>query len=417
MSILTRLARQLVSFAVPGLLLAACTPAGPHLIGNPQNPYPLSSPPQIGEFVHLPTGIPVTLEQLLDVAGDARVVYFGETHDNPASHHLEVELLAGLERRHPGQMALGLEMFSRSQQPVLDRWVAGELTEKEFLQQSGWFRHWGMNFGYYRELLDLARDRHIPVIALNAEKSLVRAITTKSPAELTPEQRAELPQMDLKDPYQRAQTLAILGDHSHGKLGAEGFLRAQTLWDETMAESVARYLGSPAGESRRMLVCAGGNHIRYGFGIPRRVFRRLPVSYSLVGGREIDIPASKQDRLMNVELPEFPMVPYDFLAYLAYTDLPAPPVKLGVLFEATKEGHGLLVQKVVPDSNAARAGLRDDDVLLQLDGENLDTSFDLIYAIEQKHPGDTGRLRIQRQGKELTLEVTFQAGTAPHHGK
>ena len=408
--------RLLLPLAALGLLLlAACAPAGPQLIGNPQNPYPLTSSPKVGEFVHLPTGIPVTFDQLLNVAADARIVYFGETHDNPASHHLEVELLDGLDRRHPGQMVLGLEMFSRTQQPVLDRWVAGELTEKEFLKQSHWFSHWNMNFAYYRDLLNLARERRIPVIALNAEKSLVRDITVKSPAQLTPEQQAQLPEMDFKDPYQRAQTLAILGDHSHGKLGAEGFLRAQTLWDETMAESVARYLDSPAGENRRLLVCAGGNHVRYGFGIPRRVFRRLPLSYTIIGGREIEIPKSKQDRLMDVQLPEFPMVPYDFLAYLEYADLPSPPVKLGVMFEAAKAGPGLVVKQVVPDSNAARAGLQDGDILLQLDGADLDSSFDLIYAIEQKHPGDAGHLRLRRQGKELELDLTFKAGSA-HHG-
>lgn len=394
--------------------LAACAPAGPQLIGNPQNPYPLPAPPRVGDIVHLPTGIPVSMNQLLDIAADARIVYFGETHDNPASHRLEVKLLDGLDRRHPGGMALGLEMFSRSQQPVLDRWVAGELTEKEFLKQSHWFTQWNMNFAYYRELLNLARDRHIPVIALNAEKSLVRTITTKAPAELTPEQQAQLPEMDMDDPYQRAQTLAILGDHSHGKLAAEGFLRAQTLWDETMAESVARYLASPQGENRRLLVCAGGNHVRFGFGIPRRAFRRLPTSYTIVGGREIEIPADKQDRLMDVDIPEFPMVPYDFLAFLDYEDLPAPPVKLGVMIQPAADGPGLEIQGVLPDSNGARAGLKKGDILLQMDGADLKESFDLVYAVQQKHPGDTARLEVDRDGKPLDVNVEFRAGTKAH---
>ncbi|AMV73178.1 hypothetical protein JCM30471_15870 [Desulfuromonas carbonis] len=406
--------RQLLILSACSLLLGACAPAGPRPLGDPQNPYPLTAPPKVGEFVHLPTGLAVSSEQLLAIAGDARIVYFGETHDNPASHRLETMLLAGLDKRHPGKMALGLEMFSRSQQPVLDRWVAGELSEKEFLKESRWFEEWRFDFSYYRELLNLARERQIPVIALNAEKSLVRAIRGKSLEELTPEERAQLPEFDYGDPYQRAQTLAILGDHSHGKLSADGFVRAQTLWDETMAESVARYLNSPAGENRHMLVCAGGNHIRYGFGIPRRVFRRLPSSYTLIGGREIVIPEEKKDRLMDVELPTFPMVPYDFLAFFAYESLPQQGVRLGVMIEPAPDGKGLLVTLVQPGSNAEKAGIRKDDRLLAIDGEALGDNFDLVYAVQQKQAGERGELQVERGGERLQVEVEFAATPTGH---
>ena len=96
----------------------------------------------------------------------------------------------------------------------------------------------------------------------------------------------------------------------------------QTLWDEVMAETTANHLLTCLDGSQRMVVVAGGNHIRHGMGIPRRVFRRLPTSYLLVGTDEINIPADKQDRLMDVETPLFPMPPYDYVAYVAYEDLP-----------------------------------------------------------------------------------------------
>src|SRR3974377_1442489 len=80
---------------------AACTPAEKQLMGNPRFPYPLKTEPKVGEIVHLPTGTVVTPAQMLAVAGDARVVYVGETHDNPASHRLELQLLQGLAELHP----------------------------------------------------------------------------------------------------------------------------------------------------------------------------------------------------------------------------------------------------------------------------------------------------------------------------
>lgn len=398
--------------------LTACSHGGKQPMGDPGEPYPLQSPPKVGEIVHLPTGAAVTPAQMLSVAGDARIVYFGETHDNPASHRLELQLLQGLADLHPGRQALGMEMFARSQQPALDRWVAGELDEKAFLKESRWFDSWKMDFAYYRDLLNFARDRKIPVIALNAEKSLVQAVRSKGQEQLSAEELALVPELDLTDPYQRAMVTAIFGGHSQGEMQLEGFVRAQTLWDETMAESVARYLASPAGKDKHLLVIAGGNHVRHGFGIPRRAFRRLPLSYILIGGRETEIPADKQDRLMNVELPEFPMVPYDFVTFLAYEELPETGVRLGVMFEPAPAGRGLVVKGVLPGSNAERAGLKQGDLLLALDGEALADSFDLVYAVRRKTPGDHGALRVERQGEALELDVLFQASGGEHpHGK
>jgi hypothetical protein len=312
-----------------------------------------------------------------------------------------------------------MEMFNRSQQPVLDRWVKGELDEKSFLKESHWFENWKMDFGYYRDLLIFARDRHIPVIGLNAEKSLVQAVGKKPLEELSAEEKARLPEFDMSDPYQRGMTEGMFSGHSHGKTHAEGFLRVQTLWDETMAETAARYLASPQGKDRHLLVVAGGNHINYGFGIPRRVFRRLPTSYVMIGGSEIAIAAEKKDKpeTMDVELPEFPMVSGDFLVYLAYEALPRQGVMLGVMFEPAPSGRGLLVKEVVPGSNAERAGVKLEDLLVSLDGEALSESFDLIYALKKKHAGERSTLQVERQGKPLQLEVVYQEGELPSHGK
>ena len=394
--------------------MTACSPAGKQLMGDPQNPYPLQSPPRPGEIVHLPTGTVVSLAQMLAVAGDARIVYLGETHDNPASHRLQLQMLQALAELHAGRQALGMEMFARSQQPALDRWVKGLLDEKTFLKESRWFENWSMDFAYYRDLLNFARDRHIPIIALNAEKPLVKAVRSKTTDQLGAEERAQLPDLDLADRYQRGMVTAIFSDHVHEGIQLDGFVRAQTVWDETMAESVVRYLASPAGKDMHLMVVAGGDHVSHGFGIPRRAFRRLPASYVLIGGQEIDIPADKQNRLMDVNLPEFPMIPYDFLAYLAYEDLPQTGVRLGVVIEPAPTGRGLMVTNVAPASTAERAGLQRGDLLLAIDGQALVENFDLIYAIQQKQAGDHGTLQVVRQGQTMVLDVLFQAGGEVH---
>lgn len=385
------------------------------MIGNPENPYPLAAPPKLGEIVHLPTGSLVTEEQMIAVAADARVVYVGETHDNPASHRLQLQMLRGLSDRHPGRQALAMEMFVPSQQLALDRWVAGELDEKGFLRESKWFDNWRMDFGYYRDILLLARERHIPVIALNAEKDLVRGVRDKELKELHPEEQAKLPEIDPDDPYQKALVTAVFGDHVRKGMNLDGFIRAQTLRDEAMADKVAGFLKSDAGRQMNLLVLAGGDHVRYGFGIPRRAFRRLPVSYVIIGGSEIDAD-KKQDRLMNVTFPTFPMVPYDFEMFVSYEDLPQTGVKLGVMMEGAK-GGGVVVKGVVPGSSADKGGILKEDVIVSLDGEKITDSLDLVYALKGKKSGDKGKVEVKRGEALKEIEVTYSTDPGKGHGE
>jgi len=396
-----------LTLAVPLMIitLTACCPVDRQLLGDPRDPYPLHSDPKSGEIVHLPTGRLVSQKEMIEVAADARVVYVGETHDNPASHRLELDLLKAFSEIRPQRQALGMEMFVRSQQPVLDRWVAGKLTEKEFLRESRWFDNWKSDFTYYRDLLNFARDHKIPIVALNAERGVVDALRVKPVDQPDSADKARLPEMDMTDPYHRAMVAAYFSDHAHGKMQLEGFFRAQTAWDETMAESVARYLASPEGKKRHLLVIAGGNHVNFGFGIPRRAFRRLPASYVMIGGQEIRIPEDKKKEMMNVDLPVFPMAPYDFLAYIDYEELPKTGVSLGVRIEPARPGPGLVVRDVVPASIAEREGLHKDDLLLSLDGEPLRDIIDLIYPLKQKRPGDTLSLKVDRNGKIMIMEI------------
>lgn len=399
--------RTLVSIVACGIALwtlTACAMNAP--IGNPETPYPPALPPQIGEIVHLPTGTPVREEEMLAAVTDVRIVYIGETHDNPASHRLQLAILQAMAERWPGQVSLGMEMFTRKQQAALDRWVANELSEKEFLKEADWYSVWSMDFALYRDLLVYARDHRIPVIGLNAEKDLVKAIGRQFPAELPEEERARLPEMDMTDPYQTAMVEAIFGGHAAGGSLLDGFQRVQTLWDEAMAESIVAHLLTCLDGSQRMVVLAGGNHVRYGFGIPRRVFRRLPTSYMLVGSQEINVPDSKKDRLMDVDMPRFPMPAYDYLVYTAYEDLPGERVKLGVRMEE-KDGR-VLVQSVGAGSTAEKAGVMAGDVILALDGIAIADNFDLIYEVGLRKKGDKGVLEVERAGERLKLDLDFQ---------
>jgi hypothetical protein len=74
--------------------------------------------------------IPFT--QLADAAAKADFVFFGEQHDDPATHASELAVLAALGERRPS-VVVTLEMFERDVQPLVDQYLAGTISEANFL--------------------------------------------------------------------------------------------------------------------------------------------------------------------------------------------------------------------------------------------------------------------------------------------
>lgn len=72
-----------------------------------------------------------------------------------------------------------------------------------------------------------------------------------------------------------------------------------------------------------------------------------------------------------------------------------------------KGREGVLVIEVVPDSPADKAGLWEDDVIIRLDGEEVQEPDDLIDVVKGKKPGDKVKVEYLRQGEHRQVEVTL----------
>ena len=116
--------------------------------------------------------------EVLANAAQRDVVLLGEQHDNADHHRWQLQTLAGLYAYRP-DMVIGFEMFPRRLQPVLDRWVEGKLTVREFLTQAEWDTVWSFSPELYLPLFEFARINRIPMLALNIERSLTKTIGEK----------------------------------------------------------------------------------------------------------------------------------------------------------------------------------------------------------------------------------------------
>jgi uncharacterized iron-regulated protein len=232
----------------------------------------------------LEAGVVLSEEELWSRLAASPAVCFGEYHDVPAHHYAETRALAELEARASASgypFAVGFEMIQRPYQAPLSAFVAGELDEEEFLTQTQYRTRWGYDEALYLPLFEGARDLHRPALALNMRTEITRKIGRTGLASLDASELAELPELVLDDDEHRTYIFGLFGvlpEHA-AEFGLENIYAAQTVWDETMADTSARWL-MEAGASARLLDFAGGAHCHRS-AIPRRITRRTPAQPSL----------------------------------------------------------------------------------------------------------------------------------------
>jgi uncharacterized iron-regulated protein len=209
-------------------------------------------------------GKTVTVPQLAASAGESRVIIIGESHDNEYHHELQLDLIRSLEERSL-PLAIGLEMIQTDFQPQLDAWSAGKLSEE--VMRAVFELNWS-DWPLYREIFLYARDRHIPMIALNVPLHIVRKVSQHGFSSLTPQEKGGLPpgtSCDLKNPQIAFLRKSFQGVRHHGENGKmfSNFCEAQTVRNSGMALTMTRYLEKEPG--RRMVVLTGIWHaVKYG---------------------------------------------------------------------------------------------------------------------------------------------------------
>lgn len=224
-------------------------------------------------YVDGKTGQPVTFEELVQRAMQNDIVLVGERHDAETDHQLQAELIRAVGQQTPG-LRVGFEMVETSNQRALDRFAQGEIDVDGLYAALEWEKTWGFDPELYRPLWEAVREVNAYPVALNAPRTLVRAVARHGVDALDDQQKQQLPTLDLDDEVHRQAMKEAFQMHHHAGATGDGFERfytAQVLWDETMAEQLvaARQAGAT-----KVIGVAGNGHVEGYRGIPQRVLRR-----------------------------------------------------------------------------------------------------------------------------------------------
>jgi uncharacterized iron-regulated protein len=337
---------------------------------------------------------------------DARLVLVGESHTDMDFHRAQLRVIQELHRAGR-QVLLGLEMYPSTEQVSLDQWLDGLLTEEGFVRLSRWYRNWGYNWAYYRDIFLFAREAGLPMFAVNAPREVVSAVRKKGFQNITEEEAAHLPRrVDTASEDHRALFRAFFadGDPLHSGMTPEqwdSMFAAQATWDATMAHNALRALREHGGPKAVMVVLVGTGHVAYGLGIQRqavvqgfegRIATVVPVPVRDEDGAPVaSVRASYADFLWGLPPASGPLYP-----------------SLG-LSTASGEGEaGRQVILVSEDTPAARAGFKAGDVLLTMDGAPLADRETMNRALADKRWGDVATFTVRRGEETIELKVVFR---------
>lgn len=358
--------------------------------------------PMLDVIVATSDGAELTPEQIAERLVGVRLLLIGESHTSMDFHRVQERVVRALQDSGR-RVLIGLEMFPVTEQASLDRWNDGSWNADEFVMNSEWYRHWGYNWLYYRDIFETARTGGSPMYAVNAPRANVSAVRRKGFAGLTEEERTGIPpHVDTDSDDHFTLFRAYFDDdeedesaHTAGMTDEQwqAMFAAQCTWDGAMAWNAVRNLEADDDPNSIMVVMVGSGHVAYGLGIARqaegyfegKIATLIPVPMEKEDGEPIEtVRSSYADFIWGVPGETAPLYPS------LGTSLSEKDGALSVLFSD-------------PESLAGKAGITSGDRIVAFDGQEVADKLTFNRLMADLRWGDTVRLTIRR-GEE-TLEV------------
>jgi len=186
----------------------------------------------------------VKYQQMIRELQHADFVFYGELHNNPIAHWLELEITRDLFTRHDSSdVVLGAEMFESDNQLILNEYLSGLISQSRFEAEC---RLWPNYATDYKTLVLLAKENHLRFVATNVPRRYA-AVVAKKGFEglnaLSDAARQLLPPLPVLYNPEVPCYKNMLSMGGMGGMGAHvnvNFPKAQALKDATMANFINR---------------------------------------------------------------------------------------------------------------------------------------------------------------------------------
>ena len=233
-----------------------------------------------GGFVLAQDGDPERQARLVAArASLARVVYLGETHDNPVHHAHQARVLQALLRAG-ARPALAFEMLTQDQQPEVDGAMRGADGAAALDARLRWRERGWPDFAMYQPLFELALSDRLPVIAADLDPGTVRRIA-KEGLGVLPEAELDRVVSRLRpDPEREARLEREIAEAHCGLLPAAAIPFMVQAWHARNVV-MARHIGQALDEGRRVVVIVGRGHLERG-GLPDQLHALRPGTRQLI---------------------------------------------------------------------------------------------------------------------------------------
>lgn len=181
----------------------------------------------------------IAVDDIIKDMSTADVLFFGEEHNDSIGHYLEALIFKKMIQAYPNKAALTLEMFHTDVQPIINEYLNGNISEKNFIKEA---RAWN-NYKDYRPMIEEAKTNKLSVIGGNAAARYSNAVTKNGIDVLNtfPKESkqfiAPLP-IDTATGRYYDKFIETLGGHS---MGGMKVYQTQNFWDATMAWSIAKF--------------------------------------------------------------------------------------------------------------------------------------------------------------------------------
>ena len=291
--------------------------------------------PLIGKIINTQSNQVIDFKSLIKDISTYDVIYLSEKHDNPDQHHIQQKVILSLIETGLNP-TIGFEFFSMEDTPDLLNFVDSgkvshskkieKIIEADLRKKLRWDSQSDKMWGYYFNLLGIAKEKNLPVAGIDLPNTLKRRITRKGITGITPIEKEQVFSTNLSDEtykdYMFSIFKAVHCGMGHGKMQA----RLYDTWvarNDKMAHSITRLYKHGKGP---IVIIIGGGHTEYGLGVINRVaaidktIKQVNIALS-----EINVtPSELPEYILPLELEGFKKVlPANYLWFtqrVSYSD-------------------------------------------------------------------------------------------------